>query len=159
MESAPTSENSGLLDKGLELCLIHLPVLTAQEANEEGGREDKGKEGRMGPEREGGREEGRREGREDRTEGGRENWENSACVSQSPGPIHSISLISHSAPGLGDTIIVCHFASGEQHLKEVVSWLRSQLTGQEPGDPGTSDSNSRASGPVPQHPASVALCS
>lgn len=70
--------------------------------------------------------------------GGRENWENSAYASHSPGPIHSISLISHSTPGLGDTIIVCHFASGEPHLKEVVSWLRSQLTGQEPGDPGTS---------------------
>ena len=64
----------------------------------------------------------------------------------------------HSMRPARDTTAARRFATGEPHLKEAVSWLRSRLTGQTPGDPGASDSNSRAAGPAPPLPWWCSAC-
>lgn len=102
------------------LALIHLVMLSAPEADEEGGV---GKAGR------------------------------SVLTTHTIlGMFTAVSFISCGMPGVGGTITDRCFASGEPHLQEAVSWLRSQLTGQKPADPGTSDPNSRAPGPALQLP-------
>lgn len=70
---------------------------------------------------------------------GGESWESRACDSHSPG--HAHSRLIHSLRHAWDTITARHWGA--------VSWLRSRLTGQKPGDSGASDSNSRAAGPAP----------
>lgn len=80
------------------LALIHLVVLSAPEADEEGGV-----------------------GRAGRTV---------LTTHTILGMFTAVAFISCGMPGVRGTITACCFASGEPRLKEAVSWLRSQLTGQ-----------------------------